>query len=380
MIRKTNSLISVPRNPCTKDTCFDIYHGEVCIAWFSGPRSLSDKDKSEESDLVAKVRAENEDVLFDLLSSVRMIESPLDIAKVASRFGALKVTSASHAHHQSEKEPLPMFFLGPPIVPASAGEIAEAMGGTPILQRHRSAANRALAKHPAPEGAVSLFHQSIGFYLDARDMVRLVGRLLLCARGRTTAIKDDMAQIGVSFTLGKPACPARHELSIPSVYTLNFTVRSSEYKALVGRSVAFKYPDDYFYSRPIGLADLRSEGSGRFRLEYKFEGEISDASHAEACEAMADALFSLHLLEVEMYTTGGGYIRWNCKSLLGAMWFRLAEITTNGRVDSCKVCGLPFFNDTERGSAQKYCSSSCQRAAQSKGIAEPRSKPTRSMK
>lgn len=367
-------MIHAPSNPCTKDVCFDLYNGEVCVTWYAGSRSVPNITEPREPDLVAKVRTENEDTLSDLLSAVRRIESPLDIAKVASRFGALKITCASHSHHQPENEPYPRFLLGPQIVPASAGEIAEATGGAPVQQRHRSAANRALAKYPAPERAVALFHQSIGFYLDMRDMVLLVGRLLLCARGSKSAIKSEMEQIGVSFAPAKSACSEKYEASTSSTYTLNLTLRSSEYKAIARQGATFKQADDSFYSRPGGLADFRSEGPGRFRLEYRVDGEMNNESHIRACEAMADALFFLHLLEVETYTAGGGHVRWNCKSLLGAMWFRLAEITTNGRVDACRVCGLPFFNDTERGSAQKYCSPSCQRAAQSKGIAEPRSK------
>lgn len=377
MIGKTNSLIHAPYNPCTKDVCFDVFNDEVCVAWYRGPRTLSDMAESEESDLVAKVRAENEDTISDLLSAVRRIESPLDIAKVASRFGALKITRMSHSHLQPEGEPLPLALFGPLVVPASAGEIAEAIGGAPIQPRHRSAANRAMAKYPAPERTISLFHQSVGFYYDARDMILLVGRLLLCAREKRPAIEAHMEQMGITFTPGRPACREEYEPSTPSIYALNLTLRSSEYESLASR-VGIDFADDGFYSRPAGLADLRREGPGRFRLEYKVPGEMSEESHVRACEAMADALFSLHLLEVETYTTGGGRICWNSKSLLGAMWFRLAEITTNGRVDACRVCGLPFFNDTERGSAQKYCSPSCQRAAQSKGIAEPRRKSSAS--
>jgi len=375
MIGKKNNLIHTPSNPCTKDVCFEVYRGEVCVAWYKGPASLLNVAEPGGSDLVAKARAESEDTLADLLSALRKTDSPLDIAKVASRFGALKITSSSHSLHRSAGEPLPLFPLGPQIIPASVGEVAEAMGGAPVRPKHRSAANRALTKYPAPKRAtVALFHQSVGFYLDARDMVLLVGRFLLCSRGRGSAIRDEMEQIGVSFTPGTPANPETYDPETPSIYALSLELRSSEYVALARQVTTFNFPDDSFYSRPDGLADLRSEGSNRFRLEYKAYGEISNESHIRACEAMADALFFLHLLEVETYTTGGGYIHWNCKSLLGAMWFRLAEITTNGRVAACRVCGLPFFNDTERGSVQKYCSLSCQRAAQSKGIAEPRSK------
>lgn len=374
MIGKTNSLVEAPYNPCTKDVCFDVWHDEVCIAWYAESHGSSHITESKESELVRKVKDDSEDTLFALLSALRRIVSPLDIAKLASRFGTLKITSQHHSLHRHKDEPLPLIPLGIQIAPVSAADLAKAVGGVPIQPRCRSAANRALEKYPAPEKTVSRFHQSVGFYLDARDMVLLVGRLLLCAKAKRSTIRSDMEQIGISFTPSKPARPEEYELPTPSKYVLDITFRSSEYEALVRQATTFKYSDDAFYARPSGLAKLENKGSRSFRLEYKCEGEMNDASHIKACEAMADAVFSLHLLEVETYTADGGYIRWNCKSLLGAMWFRLAEITTNGRVDTCRVCGLPFFNDTERGSAQKYCSSSCQRAAQSKGIAVPRGK------
>lgn len=73
MIGKKNNLIHTPSNPCTKDVCFEVYRGEVCVAWYKGPASLLNVAEPGGSDLVAKARAESEDTLADLLSALRKI-------------------------------------------------------------------------------------------------------------------------------------------------------------------------------------------------------------------------------------------------------------------------------------------------------------------
>ncbi|WP_130810437.1 hypothetical protein [Olsenella sp. Marseille-P4559] len=90
----------------------------------------------------------------------------------------------------------------------------------------------------------------------------------------------------------------------------------------------------------------------------------SEEGYRQAIENLLGILLDLHLNHVSQKHYGTGQFRFLSTDIVTALWVRLRESGSGGRVGFCRVCGKPFIATSERREKRMYCVSGggCEKA------------------